>query len=119
MDRPRSGVAGFLPSVIMFAVHRYLRYGLFYRDVEELLTERGFGQIADPPRRPTFTLLLIDDPALPTICHHIVVSLVGPGVHSEGDDSVEPNHSLSSARRPSSGEPTRFSWCSWHLAKPF
>lgn len=41
---PRSGFAGFrFPSdVIMVAVRRwYLRYGLSYRDVEELLTERG------------------------------------------------------------------------------
>ena len=40
---PRSGFAGFrFPSdVIMVAVRWYLRYGLSYRDVEELLTERG------------------------------------------------------------------------------
>jgi hypothetical protein len=40
---PRSGFAGFrFPSeVIMVAVQWYLRYGLSYRDVEELLAERG------------------------------------------------------------------------------
>jgi transposase, IS6 family len=40
---PRSGFAGFrFPSdVIMVAVRWYLRYGLSYRDVEELLAERG------------------------------------------------------------------------------
>jgi transposase, IS6 family len=40
---PRSGFAGFRfpPDVIMIAVRWYLRYGLSYRDVEELLTERG------------------------------------------------------------------------------
>jgi transposase-like protein len=40
---PRSGFAGFrfLPEVIMVAVRWYLRYGLSYRDVEELLAERG------------------------------------------------------------------------------
>jgi transposase, IS6 family len=40
---PRSGFAGFRfpPDVIMVAVRWYLRYGLSYRDVEELLTERG------------------------------------------------------------------------------
>ncbi len=40
---PRSGFAGFRfpPAVIMVAVRWYLRYGLSYRDVEELLAERG------------------------------------------------------------------------------
>ncbi|MCA1822637.1 MAG: IS6 family transposase [Pseudonocardia sp.] len=40
---PRSGFAGFRfpPDVIMIAVRWYLRYGLSYRDVEELLAERG------------------------------------------------------------------------------
>jgi hypothetical protein len=42
---PRSAFAGFrFPSeVIMVAVRWYLRYGLSYRDVEELLAERGIG----------------------------------------------------------------------------
>jgi transposase-like protein len=31
----------FLPKVISVAVRWYLRYGLSYRDVEELLAERG------------------------------------------------------------------------------
>jgi len=31
----------FPPEVILLAVRWYLRYGLSYRDVEELLTERG------------------------------------------------------------------------------
>ncbi|MGB6163458.1 MAG: IS6 family transposase [Pseudonocardiaceae bacterium] len=40
---PRSSFAGFrfLPEVIMMAVRWYLRYGLSYRDVEELFAERG------------------------------------------------------------------------------
>src|SRR3989440_9666169 len=40
---PRSSFAGFrFPrDVIMIAVRWYLRYGLSYRDVEELLAERG------------------------------------------------------------------------------
>jgi hypothetical protein len=40
---PQSGFAGFRfpPDVIMVAVRWYLRYGLSYRDVEELLVERG------------------------------------------------------------------------------
>jgi len=39
----RSAFTGFrFPSnVIVLAVRWYLRYGLSYRDVEELLTERG------------------------------------------------------------------------------
>jgi transposase, IS6 family len=40
---PRSSFAGFRfpPEVIVVAVRWYLRYGLSYRDVEELLAERG------------------------------------------------------------------------------
>jgi transposase-like protein len=40
---PRSAFAGlrFPPDVIVVAVRWYLRFGLSYRDVEELLTERG------------------------------------------------------------------------------
>jgi transposase-like protein len=40
---PRSAFAGFRfpPDVIIVAVRWYLRFGLSYRDVEELLTERG------------------------------------------------------------------------------
>ncbi|MBV9163549.1 MAG: IS6 family transposase [Pseudonocardiales bacterium] len=40
---PRSSFAGFRfpPDVITVAVRWYLRYGLSYRDVEELLAERG------------------------------------------------------------------------------
>jgi transposase, IS6 family len=40
---PRSAFAGFRfpPDVVVLAVRWYLRFGLSYRDVEELLTERG------------------------------------------------------------------------------
>jgi transposase-like protein len=40
---PRSAFAGFRfpPDVIVVAVRWYLRFGLSYRDVEELLSERG------------------------------------------------------------------------------
>jgi IS6 family transposase len=40
---PRSASAGFCfpPDVIVLAVRWYLRFGLSYRDVEELLAERG------------------------------------------------------------------------------
>jgi transposase-like protein len=40
---PRTAFAGFRfpPDVIVVAVRWYLRFGLSYRDVEELLTERG------------------------------------------------------------------------------
>ena len=39
----RSAFAGFRfpPDVIMMAVRLYLRYGLSYRDLEEMLAERG------------------------------------------------------------------------------
>ena len=39
----RSAFAGFrfLPDVIVLAVRWYLRFGLSYRDVEELLADRG------------------------------------------------------------------------------
>jgi IS6 family transposase len=39
----RSAFVGFRfpPEVILLAVRWYLRYGLSYRDVEELLAERG------------------------------------------------------------------------------
>ena len=40
---PRSGFSGFRfpPEIIVLAVRWYLRFGLSYRDVEELLAERG------------------------------------------------------------------------------
>jgi transposase-like protein len=40
---PPSGFAGFRypPDLILVAVRWYLRYALSYRDVEELLAERG------------------------------------------------------------------------------
>ena len=40
---PSSGFAGFRfpPEIIVLAVRWYLRFGLSYRDVEELLGERG------------------------------------------------------------------------------
>jgi hypothetical protein len=44
LSRPRStSFAGFRfpPDVILPAVRWYLRYGMSYRDVEELLAERG------------------------------------------------------------------------------
>ena len=44
---PRSSFAGFRfpPEVITIAVRWYLRYGLSYRDVEELLAEGASGSI--------------------------------------------------------------------------
>ena len=43
MPVPRSAFASFRfpPDVIVLAVRWYLRFGLSYRDVEELLAERG------------------------------------------------------------------------------
>jgi hypothetical protein len=52
----RSSFAGFRfpPEVILVAVRWYLRYGLSYRDVEELLVERGIAvdrsRLAHTPR---------------------------------------------------------------------
>jgi transposase-like protein len=48
---PRSTFAGFRfpPEVMVLAVRWYLRFGLSYRDVEELLTERAVE--VDPVRR--------------------------------------------------------------------
>jgi IS6 family transposase len=61
---PRSSFAGFRfpPDVIMIAVRWYLRYGLSYRDVEELLTERGItvDHVTVYRRVQRFTPLLID-----------------------------------------------------------
>jgi transposase-like protein len=52
----------FPPDVIMVAVRWYLRYGLSYRDVEELLAERGIGVDHVTVYRwvQRFTPLLID-----------------------------------------------------------
>ena len=69
---PRSGFSGFRfsPDVIIVAVRWYLRYALSYRDVKELLAERGVG--VDPVTVyrwvQRFTPLLIDA-ARP--CRHV------------------------------------------------
>ncbi|MBV9730651.1 MAG: IS6 family transposase [Pseudonocardiales bacterium] len=54
--------SGFLPEVIMVVVRWYLRYGLPYRDVEELLAERGIDSGSRDLYRwvQRFTPLLID-----------------------------------------------------------
>ena len=68
----RSGFAGFRfpPDVIVLAVRWYLRYGLSYRDVEELLAERGItvDHVTVYRWLQRFTLLLVD-PARP--CRHL------------------------------------------------
>jgi len=68
----RTGFAGFRfpPDVIMVAVRWYLRYGLSYRDVEELLAECGIGVDHVTVYRwvQRFTPLLIDAVRL---CLHI------------------------------------------------
>jgi transposase, IS6 family len=70
---PMSGFAGFRfsPDVIMVAVRWYLRYGLSYRDVEELLAERGITVDHVTVYRwvQRFTPLLIDA-ARP--CRHVL-----------------------------------------------
>src|SRR5437588_11100470 len=61
---PRSSFAGFRfpPDVIVVAVRWYLRYGLSYRDVEELLAERGIevDHVSIYRWGQRFTPLLID-----------------------------------------------------------
>jgi IS6 family transposase len=73
LPAPRSGFAGFRfpPEVIMVAVRWYLRYGLSYRDVEELLAERGIevDHVMIYRWVQRFTPLLIDA-ARP--CRHVV-----------------------------------------------
>ena len=70
---PVSGFAGFRfpPDVVLIAVRWYLRYGLSYRDLEELLAERGIEVDHVTLLRwvQRFTPLLID-PARP--CRHSV-----------------------------------------------
>jgi hypothetical protein len=69
----RSALAGFRfpPEVIMLAVRWYLRFGLSYRDLEELLAERGVDVDHVTVYRwvQRFTPLLIDA-ARP--CRHVV-----------------------------------------------
>jgi transposase-like protein len=45
-----SGFTGFRfpPEVILLAVRWYLRYGLSYRDLEELVAERGIESTTSP-----------------------------------------------------------------------
>ena len=66
---PRSAFAGFrFPSaVIVLAVCGYLRFGLSYRDVEELLAERGIqvDHVTIYRWVQRFTPLLADAAALP------------------------------------------------------
>ena len=61
---PRSAYAGFRfpPEVILIGVRWYLRYGLSYRDLEELLAERGIevDHVTLFRRVQRFTPLLID-----------------------------------------------------------
>lgn len=60
----RSAFAGyrFPPEVIVLAVRWYLRYGLSYRDIEELLAERGIvvDHVSVYRWVQTFTPMLVD-----------------------------------------------------------
>ena len=73
LSAPRSSFAGFRfpPEVIVVAVRWYLRYGLSYRDVEELLAERGItvDHVSVYRWVQRFTPLLIEA-ARP--CRHVV-----------------------------------------------
>lgn len=64
---PTSAFAGFRfpPEVVVVAVHWYLRCCLSYRDVEELLVERGVevDHVTVYRRVQRFTPLLADAPA--------------------------------------------------------
>ena len=61
---PSSAFRGFRypPELIILAVRWYLRYGLSYRDVEELLVERGIevDHVTVYLWVQRFTLLLVD-----------------------------------------------------------
>jgi hypothetical protein len=61
----RSAFAGFCfpPEVIVLAVRWYLRFGLSYRDVEELLSERG---VEITLQSPTTARTRDHPPSLPT-----------------------------------------------------
>jgi IS6 family transposase len=71
---PESGFAGFrFPrEVIVLAVRWYLRYGLSYRDVEELLAERGItvDHVTIYRWVQRFTPLLIDLGYSRRVCDH-------------------------------------------------
>jgi IS6 family transposase len=99
----RSAFAGFRfpPDVIVLAVRWYLRFGLSYRDVEELLTERGIEVDHVTVYRwvQRFTPLLAEA-ARP--CRHTVgdrwrvdetyVKVAGQWLRVPGDRPVRPGH---------------------------
>ena len=62
VDRSEFSGFRFPPDVITVAVRWYLRYGLSYRDVEELLAERGIAidHVTVYRRVQRFTPLFID-----------------------------------------------------------
>ena len=98
----RSSFAGFRfpPDVITLAVRWYLRYGLSYRDVEELLAERciAVDHVSVYRWVQRFTLLLIDA-ARP--CRHAPGDRCSSMKHTSeflGDGSICIGRSTSSAR---------------------
>lgn len=103
---PRSAFAGFRfpPEVITLAVGWYLRFGLSYRDVEELLAERGITVDHVTVYRwvQRFTPLLIDA-ARP--CRHAPGDrwfVDEPMSKSPGGGSIYIGRSTSSARSSTS-----------------
>jgi transposase, IS6 family len=95
---PRPGFTGFRfpPAVIMVAVRWYLRYALSYREVEELLAERGIEVDHVTVYRwvQRFTPLLIDA-ARP--CRHV------PGDRWFVDETVCQSRRTMGLSVPSSG----------------
>jgi IS6 family transposase len=99
----RSAFAGFRfpPDVIMLAVRWYLRFGLSYRDLEELLAERGVevDHVTISRWVQRFTALLTEA-ARP--CHHAMgdrwqvdetyVKVAGRGRYVPSDRPVRAGH---------------------------
>jgi transposase-like protein len=70
----------FPPEIIVLAVRWYLRFGLSYRDVEELLTERGIevDHVTVFRWAQRFTPLLADEPGRAGTRSEIVGSWTRP-----------------------------------------
>ena len=99
----RSAFCGyrFPPEIILLAVRWYLRYGLSYRDVEELLAEHGIDVDHVTIYRwvQRFTPLLIDAARpLPARCRRAMVRRRKPTSRSPANGATSIALSISSAR---------------------